>query len=377
MAPPASGAANIIVVAQMPPPVTGLAVMNSAMVQAFASAGLGCEIGNVAPRPDTSGWRKVLGRALRVGVAGAKLVRQRISGWNTFYMPSDSAAGIVFNIGLLILARGLGYQVWIHHHNFSYLTRRSTPMAALLRLAPRGTHHIVLCGGMLDRLKAVYPREWDGRGHQGQVVSNAFILDFDDAPAQRSGKVTLGHLSNLTAEKGAVRFVDLFMKLRSNGLDIAARMAGPVGDGETAAAIERAKAAYPADFEWMGPVYGEAKAAFYRSIHAFVFPTRYVNEAQPLVLLEALASGAAILATDRGCIGCNHRESPGLVVADEDFDQAAERWLRDLCETRAFDRLAQEALEAARRAKAEAVEQLASLLAALKGSSAPPHAAAR
>lgn len=368
VAPLGSRAAHMIAVAQMPPPVTGLAVMNSAMVQAFTAAGLGCEIANVAPRPDAVGAQKKVGRVMRVAHAGAALVRQRIGGVRTLYMPSDSGAGIVFNIGLMLLARGLGYRIWIHHHSFSYLTRRSVLTAALLGLAPRGTQHIALCGSMLDRLNAVYPQEWDGRGHQGQVVSNAFILDIDDAPPQRGDKVTLGHLSNLTAEKGAVRFVDLFMKLRSEGLDIAARMAGPVGDGDTTAAIERAKAAYPADFEWIGPVYGEAKAAFYRSIHAFVFPTRYVNEAQPLVLLEALASGAAILATDRGCIGCDHQGSPGLVADDADFDLAAERWLRDLCETRAFDRLRQDALEAARRAKAEAVEQLASLLAALKDS---------
>lgn len=356
-----SRAARIVVIAQMPPPVTGLAVINAAMVEAFVTADLACKVADVAPHRGARGAKKVIGRLWRVSVAAALLLQQRSKGVRTLYMPSDSSAGILFNIGLMLVARGLGYRVWIHHHNFSYLTHRSALMAALLRLAPRGTNHIALCESMLERLKTVYPREWERRRHQGQVVSNAFILDVDDAPRQRAGKLTIGHLSNLSVEKGAVRFVDLFLRLRREGLDVVARMAGPVGDLESAAAIKAATESHPEDFVWLGPLYGEAKADFYQTLDAFVFPTEYVNEAQPLVLFEALAGGAAVLATDRGCIGCDHRESPGVIASGEELEAAAVKWIREL-EVGERPRLAAASVGSAQAAQTTANAQLAALL---------------
>lgn len=356
-----SKGARIVVIAQMPPPVTGLAVMNAAMVQAFETANLACKVLDVAPRAGARGVRKVIGRLWRVLVSAAMLLQQRRKGVRVLYMPSDASLGILFNIGLMLVARSLGYSVWIHHHNFSYLTRRSGLMASLLRLAPRGTNHIALCDRMLERLKMVYLREWEHRNHQGQVVSNAFILDIDDAPLQRAGKLTIGHLSNLTVEKGAVRFVDLFLRLRREGHDVVARMAGPIGDLESAAAIKTATESYPEDFVWQGPLYGEAKVDFYQTLDAFVFPTDYVNEAQPLVLFEALAGGAAVLVTDRGCIGCDHRDSPGIIASVEELESAAVKWVRDLD---VGERLGLPAAAAgsAQAAKTTADAQLAGLL---------------
>ena len=45
------------------------------------------------------------------------------------------------------------------------------------------------------------------------------------------------------------------------------------------------------------------------SIHFFqidilLLPTRYVNEVEPLVILESLRNGVPVLANSRGCIDC-------------------------------------------------------------------------
>ena len=53
---------------------------------------------------------------------------------------------------------------------------------------------------------------------------------------------------------------------------------------------------------YVGPVYGEAKTAFYQSLDVFLFPTRFAQEAAPNVLFEAAAAGVPSLCTDRGCI---------------------------------------------------------------------------
>jgi glycosyltransferase involved in cell wall biosynthesis len=51
---------------------------------------------------------------------------------------------------------------------------------------------------------------------------------------------------------------------------------------------------------WVRGAIGPAKQALFQEADIFVFPTRYAVEAQPLVLLEAMASACAIVTTRAG-----------------------------------------------------------------------------
>ncbi len=55
-----------------------------------------------------------------------------------------------------------------------------------------------------------------------------------------------------------------------------------------------------AHVRWVRGAAGADKAALFREAEIFVLPTRYAVEAQPLVLLEAMASGCAIITTRAG-----------------------------------------------------------------------------
>src|SRR5262249_17798066 len=58
-------------------------------------------------------------------------------------------------------------------------------------------------------------------------------------------------------------------------------------------------------------------------------PTRYVSEAQPLVILEALSAGIPVIATTRGCI-CDLLSSGGTALPEgADFVPAAVRLIAD------------------------------------------------
>jgi glycosyltransferase involved in cell wall biosynthesis len=56
------------------------------------------------------------------------------------------------------------------------------------------------------------------------------------------------------------------------------------------------------NIKYYGPVLGDAKKEFFAELNTFVFPTRYRNEAEPLVILEALMNGCPVVANNRGCI---------------------------------------------------------------------------
>lgn len=358
-------APDIVAILQMPPPVNGLSAMNAAIAARLAAAGRLAATWNTAPSPGHKGPAAILDRTGRVAIAAVRLIFSRPRGCRILYMPCDGGAGLLFNIGLALIARLLGLVLWTHHHSFAYVDRRSPLFALFLKASPRQALHIGLCGDMLSRLKARYPTEWKAAEVHDHVLSNAFAVAAAqfEAPSACATRIRLGHLSNLTVDKGAVAFMDLIEAALARGLDVEGVLAGPMADPDVETAFAERSPRLSGRLTWTGPVYGEAKAALLTGLDAFVFPTRYANEAQPLVLLEALAAGAPIATTKRGCISCDHAESPGLTSAEDKFQAEALDWVQTALATpeqRRAIRSAAHARSMALRQEAEA--SLAALL---------------
>jgi glycosyltransferase involved in cell wall biosynthesis len=74
---------------------------------------------------------------------------------------------------------------------------------------------------------------------------------------------------------------------------------------------------------WVKGAAGADKAALFREAELFVLPTRYAVEAQPLVLLEAMASGCAIITTRAGEIPTILDDRSALFLATVSTDALA------------------------------------------------------
>jgi glycosyltransferase involved in cell wall biosynthesis len=211
-----------------------------------------------------------------------------------------------------------------------------------------------------------YAKAWRRSRARLLVVSNAFLTPGAPARLRSVGPrpLTLCHLSNLTAAKGAIIFVELFERLRAAGIKVRARIGGPATEAAVEAALKRAQSNHADCFEWLGPVYGPAKDDLLATSDVFVFPTAYVNEAQPLVLLEALSAGLPILTVRRGCIGCDFDDQVGLVADSvERFPDAAFELLRTLADApERLRRYKESALAAALAKRDEAACGLETLL---------------
>lgn len=354
-------APHVVAALQLPPPVTGLTAVNERFIQELTRRGLIATSIDLSPRTH-SGLRKQIFRVGRAMAAIVALAKARPTGARVLYMPSDGGSGIALNIAIAVSAGALGYRICVHHHSFAYVNQRSGLMATLIRVAPPGMTHVALCQDMLDGLKSRYANEWNSRRNEGLVLPNAFMIAADSADDTRDDVLTIGHLSNLTAAKGAVRFVEIYKALRAANVKVRGRIAGPIGDQASRQAIEEAEAAFPEDFKWLGPLYGADKNHFFASIDAFVFPSDYDNEAQPLVLLEALAGGAAVLTTKRGCMSCDHNASPGLVAPIANFHDEAVAWLTRHANKPTRQDLPQRAKARFADMKAEAAGQLEKLV---------------
>jgi glycosyltransferase involved in cell wall biosynthesis len=127
--------------------------------------------------------------------------------------------------------------------------------------------------------------------------------------------VRLLHLSSLIDTKGYAVFLEALLMLSTrSGPKIEAVVCGKItlsefaerfhDEGTAEAWIESTLAAINrserVSARWVRGAVGVAKTRLYEEADIFVLPTRYAVEAQPLVLLEAMAAGCAILTTRAG-----------------------------------------------------------------------------
>lgn len=156
------------------------------------------------------------------------------------------------------------------------------------------------------------------------VVVNSCELEFASAESLAAkhspladGKTPVRclHLSSLIDTKGFPEFLEALLQLSIYpGPRVEAVLCGRVvasefssrfrNDAAAEAWIERQIAEINrgprVSVRWIKGAAGAEKAALFREADVFVLPTRYAVEAQPLVLLEAMASGCAIVTTRAG-----------------------------------------------------------------------------
>ena len=221
-----------------------------------------------------------------------------LSGGKQVSIGVNGGFGLVFTLMLVVTGRIAGSEMALQHHSSGYINVRSGLMRMIVAAAGSKATHVFLSMSMVEAFRAVYgPIE-------SAVVSNAYLIDpppRSSATNNGNGSFRLGHLSNLSREKGLYRFIDLCRRLAERGVHFEAQLAGPVVNPQDRAAIEAAMQDL-SNFTYSGPLYGEDKVTFFAGLDLFVFPTEYRFEAQPIVLYEAMAQGVPVLSVDRGFI---------------------------------------------------------------------------
>lgn len=253
--------------------------------------GAAVQIFDLAPRNKLAPlwqWFAFMAALLRSGRSGGAL-----------YLPLSGGVRQLIDLAFALPAKWLGLRIYVHHHSFAYLNHG--PWHARWAFGVlRGATHIVLCGSMGDKLAARYGIAFS----RIRVLSNAAFMALAAEPGvlphAAQPRISLGFLSNITAEKGIFKFFDAVDALNAAGVDCHAVIAGPVDTSIQSAFAERM--ASFTNVEHMGPVYGAAKGQFFGRIDVLLFPTQYSNEAEPVTLWEAMAQGVPVIALQRGCI---------------------------------------------------------------------------
>ncbi|WP_342806479.1 glycosyltransferase family 4 protein [Alteromonas sp. M12] len=223
----------------------------------------------------------------------------------TIYRPINGGSGQIFDVVFFTICKAFNSHLYIHHHSFNYLNDKSRLFFILNKLLGDKTVHVALGAKMKEKLIELYAIPENNI----VVLSNLafFPKSVESSVTERKSKLVIGHLANLSIDKGLDIFIDVCIALKEAGVDFHARVAGPFSSEAEKTLLERALQDLK-EIEYVGSVYGHEKQEFFQSLDCFVFPSKYQNEAEPLVLYEAAQFGGLLIGSQRGCmkdvIGC-------------------------------------------------------------------------
>ncbi len=124
----------------------------------------------------------------------------------------------------------------------------------------------------------------------------------------------LGHVGNLSLEKGLELVLQTLRELLKAGSQVRLRLAGPCFTAAAERLVNEALREFPDHIEYLGPVYRREKLDFFSAIDCFLFPSR--SESWGIVLNEAMAAGVPVISSRHGCISTQVGEHAGLVIDD-------------------------------------------------------------
>ncbi len=317
---------GVVMIGSFPPPVGGAALVNQMVLDALRSRG-------TATMPlDVSGPALAHSRSLGYHVqriaANLRVARQARNAAHdagTLYIVPDAGAGAWYTAGLVGAAGDRFDRIVVHHHSCRYIEEDSRPIAWLTERTRSVATHVFLTKGMSDAFRARY-----GAVETLVATNVRFVAQeaHSSLPSAASGTIRLGHLSNLCADKGFFAAANTFEAARAHGLDVSLTLAGPILEQMVSQRIAELVTRHGDRVRHLGALSGEAKRDFYRSIDLFLFPTRFRQEAAPLVIYEALAAGVPVLSTDRGVIPELLTGPYGAACArDADFASFAVDWM--------------------------------------------------
>jgi len=285
---------RLLLLVHLPPPVHGVTTVNEMIVGSqllhdtfdvrviplqFA-ADLD-DIGRASPR-----------KAVHAARIAAHLAKQ-LATWrpDALYVSiSPRGAAFIRDAAYVALARALRVPVILHWHGV-LPARRSRLVEALLR----------------DCSAIFLSERLAGNARAHAIVPNG-IRDVPTTARRPDRQPTrILFLSNLVRSKGPLVLLDALANLRARGVEVTATFAGGAGADDSAALVEKAARELPNVF-YVGAVHGEAKSQLYASHDLFVHPT--LDDAFPLVLLEAMQHGLPVVSTRVGAI-------PDIVVDGE------------------------------------------------------------
>jgi glycosyltransferase involved in cell wall biosynthesis len=329
---------NVLFIAPLPDPVTGQSLACRVFLDALEKDHR-VDVININKASLKSGAAGgTFGRAMEVlGFAWQAWRRARRADL-IYFTISESVAGNLKDLLIYAVCAGRLDRMVIHLHGgagMRVLMHDRPLLAAVNRFFLRRLGAIVLLGERhLDIL-----RDLPSRQHIHLVPNFAqdpFFLapHAIEAKFRQTAPLKLLYLSNLIPGKGYLELLAAYESLQFEEqsrlqMDFAGAFENPQDEADFRARIARLPGV-----RYHGVVGGANKARLLAEAHVFCLPTYYPYEGQPISILEAFASGCAVITTDHsGIFDVFEPGQSGIAVAKRSVPSIAQALVQCLTDT--------------------------------------------
>ena len=305
---------KLCIIGTFPPPVHGLSLVNKAMKDEFVKVGLKPLVLDISSKSLNRTFINIFLRLLKSILAILKFFFYiSINKPIYIYIGLSGGYGQIYDLFFITVGTLFKAKIFIHHHSFAYLNKTSILTKLIVYISRNSAVHIVLCETMGEKLLQY------NKNINIEILSNAVFLKSSNSHFFdiNNKYLIIGFLSNISFEKGIKEYFEVLRKLINDGYLVNGIIAGPITNIQSKkylhSNLEELK-----EICYLGKIEAKEKEGFLNKIDLLLMPTKYNNEAEPLVIHEAMSHGIAVIACDRGCISNIIPENTGVVIKNDE-----------------------------------------------------------
>lgn len=288
--------AKNFVIADFPPPIQGISIVSEWLAQSLEKERFEFE------KLNTSVARinfYFIRRFIRLLVIFLRVTTGQSKG--IVYIALSHGLTLVPQTAIIILGKIKGKRVIVHHHSFlPIINSQSITNKICHNLMKTGVEHIFLSNYMRDQYLRIWkPKErtWIITNHQ--VANSRIESSIENKIISPLRMVYAGRMS---PEKGFWEVAQVTKDLLKESKNLHATFLGPTTNLEIENEILALKSIFKNQFEYVENYTEVEFAEILEHSTFFLFPSKYLNEASPLVVLEAQAAGNICITSQIGTL---------------------------------------------------------------------------
>ena len=320
---------RILLIGILPPPINGQALAFQALAREMR-----VEILIISGKRNINTWRKISKIFNFIGLLFKLIYKLLSKRYVVYHTISQSREGFLRDFLIVIISKFLGSKVIVHIHGGNYdgfyQTQKPLIQQQIRQMLMQTRLIIVLSEGMrkmfdfepllFSKIKVIK------NGLPWSIENNS--LKNKELPIDNNSPIKIIFLSNLIESKGYLDVLEATSLLVNDyGYDIKTDFCGEFiqyDDAQKFKTLSEAKQ-YFHEFidrnnlinrvEYHGIVDLEKKKELLKEAHFFVLPTNYINEGQPISIIEAMAYSCLVITTDyRGISEMVNNYESGIYV---------------------------------------------------------------
>jgi glycosyltransferase involved in cell wall biosynthesis len=297
---------SILFIAPIPPPVTGQSIASLALREDLKLHKHKVHVINLSKESFRSGFNS-LGRVFEIVGVIFKVLMARLSTSQAYFTVAESVAGNLKDLFIYVCLLGRLDTTYIHLHGGAgmriLLSQRHPWLRRINGIFLKRLAGVIVLG---ERLASIYDNlvAPDRLHIVRNFAPDDTFVNISDLRNKLSSHepIRILYLSNLLPGKGYIDLLEAVKLLPPNILEgLQINFAGGFEtESDHKNFLEAIKGV--SQVKYHGTVQGELKKQLLKQANIFCLPTYYPYEGQPISILEAYASGCAVLTTDHSGI---------------------------------------------------------------------------